>query len=363
VQHPDKENALPEGILVINPGTTSTKVAVFDGENEVWRENIRHDADKLHSFGSVAGQLEYRYKLITAALPADLRGTLEVVVGRGGLLRPLEGGIYNVDSAMLDDVTNARYGEHASNLGPLLAHRFASEMDIPACVIDPVSTDEFPQVARVSGVPGIERKCRSHALNMKAVARRTAKKLNKSFADTRFVVAHLGGGISIGALLGGRIVDVNDGLLGMGPFSPERAGALPLQGVMDFVRDKGYEETKRIFSRASGFMGYLGTSSLEDVEGKIDAGDETASLVYDAMVYQIAKEIGAMAAAMMGGVDAIVLTGGLAHSERLVADLTKYVESLAPVVPLPGEEEMLALAEGGLRFLKGEESAKGYGDS
>ncbi|MFH0883268.1 MAG: butyrate kinase [bacterium] len=354
---------MPQGILVINPGATSTKVAVFDGESEVWRESVRHDPNTLNSFGTVAGQLEYRFQLIAEVLPAPLRGTLDVVVGRGGLLRPLEGGIYKVDSAMLEDVKNARYGEHASNLGPMLAHRFASEMDIPACVVDPVTTDEFLQVARISGVAGIERKCRSHALNMKAVARRTARKLNKPFPETRFVVAHLGGGISIGALLGGRIVDVNDGLLGMGPFSPERAGALPLQGVMDFVRDKGYDESKRIFSRESGFMGFLGTSSFEEVEVRIEAGDEKARLVYDAMVYQIAKEIGAMTAALMSRVDAIVLTGGLANSKRLVNDLMEAIEPLAPVVLLPGEEEMLALAEGGLRFLNGEESAKVYGVS
>ena len=264
---------------------------------------------------------------------------------------------------MLEDVRNARYGEHASNLGPMLAHRFAGELDIPAIVVDPVTTDEFPPMARVSGVPGIERKCRSHALNMKSVAHRTARKLNRKFADTRFVVAHLGGGISIGALLGGRVIDVNDGLLGMGPFSPERSGALPLQGVMDFVRDKGYDETKRIFSRESGLMGYLGTSSLEVVEERIDAGDEAAKLVYDAMVYQIAKEIGAMTAALKGQLDAIILTGGLVNSARLVTDLLNYIEPLGMVVSLPGEEEMLALAEGGLRMLNGEETAKPYGVS
>jgi butyrate kinase len=361
--HPKKEKDVPQGIFVINPGATSTKVAVFDGEKEVWRESVRHDPNTLNSFVTIAGQLDYRYQLIAEALPAALRGKLEVVVGRGGLLRPLEGGIYSVDSEMLEDAINARYGEHASNLGPMLAHRFASELGLPACVVDPVTTDEFPQVARISGVPGIERKCRSHALNMKAVARRTARKLNKPFPETRFVVAHLGGGISIGALHGGRIVDVNDGLLGMGPFSPERAGALPLQGVMDFVRDKGYDETKRIFSRESGFMGFLGTSSLEEVEAKIDGGDEQAKLVYDAMVYQIAKEIGAMTAALMSRVDAIILTGGLANSKRLVNDLKDSIEPLAPVVSLPGEEEMLALAEGGLRFLNGEETAKAYGVS
>jgi len=354
---------VPHVVLVLNPGATSTKVAIFHDDQEVWRESIRHDPDKLNGFGSIAGQLDYRFKLLKEVLPQEHLDGLEIVVGRGGLLRPIEGGIYSVDPFMLRDVREARNGEHASNLGPLLADRFASERGIQAVIVDPVTTDEFTPIARVSGVPGIERKCRSHALNIKAVAHRTAKKLNLSFQSTRFVVAHLGGGISIAALNCGRIVDVNDGLLGMGPFSPERAGALPLQGVIDFVRDKGVEETIRIFSRQSGFMGYFGTSSLEEVEKRIDSGNAEAKLVYDAMIYQITKEIGAMAGALGMKPHAVILTGGLANSERLVEDITQCVEMFAPVFTLPGEEEMLALAEGGLRVLNGEETAKPYGEA
>lgn len=354
---------MSQGILVLNPGTTSTKVAVFDGGEEVWRSDLQHDAADLAPFNRIADQLEYRYGVIAQELPEEWVERLEVVVGRGGLLRPVEGGVYTVNRALIDDVSAARWGEHASNLGPMLARRFATEHNLQAFIVDPVTTDEFPEISRISGVPGIERKCRSHALNIKSVAHRTAKKLGVELKNTRFVVAHLGGGISIAALDGGRIVDVNDGLLGMGPFSPERAGALPLQGVMDLMRDKGFDETRRIFSRQSGLMGYLGTSDLREVESRVEAGDEAAELIYSAMIYQITKEIGAMSAALGGSLDAIIMTGGLTNSETLVQRISEKVEFIAPIELLPGEEEMLALAEGALRVLTGEEQAKVYGES
>lgn len=353
---------MEQGVLVINPGTTSTKIAVFEGDKQVHGDNIRHDAATLHGFGSVAGQLDYRYELIDQAIPAEFRDGWVAVVGRGGLLRPCEGGTYQVDGAMLEDAGKATYGEHASNLGSMLAAKFAEAAAVPALVVDPVSTDDFDELPRISGVPGIARKCRAHALNIKATARRTATEISKPFEETRFVVAHLGGGISIAALDGGKIADVNDGLLGMGPFSPERAGALPLQGVIDLVRDKGYDEAKRIFSRESGFVGYFGTSDLRDVEAKIENGDAQAKLIFDAMVYQIAKEIGAMAAALSGKLDGIVITGGLIHSERLLTSLTARIEFLGPIHLHPGEEEMLAMAEGAMRVIRGEETAKSYGE-
>jgi len=349
-----------ERILVLNPGTTSTKAAVYDGRDLVWSESIAHDATTLHSYGTVAAQLDYRFELINNDIPEHAR-YWAVVIGRGGLLRPLEGGIYAINEAMLGDVTNARHGEHASNLGSLLAKRFADLAGVKAYVVDPVTTDEFGPIARISGVPGIERKCRAHALNIKAVARRTAKELEIAFNESRFVVAHLGGGISIAALENGRIKDVNDGLLGMGPFSPERSGALPLQGVIDLVRDKGYDEAKRIFSKQSGFVGYFGTSDLREVELRIETGDREARLVFQAMVYQIAKEIGAMAASLSGNMHGVILTGGLINSEQLRDLLLSYIEWLPGGVHLhAGEEEMLALAEGGLRVLHGEEEVKAY---
>ena len=353
---------MEQGILVINPGTTSTKIAIFEGDQEVHRDNIRHDAATLHEFGSVAAQLDHRYELIAKDIPEQFRTGWIAVVGRGGLLRPCSGGTYLVDDAMLADAGNGTYGEHASNLGSMLAHKFAEAAGVPAFVVDPVSTDDFDELPRISGVPGIVRKCRAHALNIKATARRTAVQIGKPFEETRFVVAHLGGGISIAALCGGKIADVNDGLLGMGPFSPERSGALPLQGVIDLVRDKGYDEAKRIFSRASGFVGYFGTSDLRDIEKMIDDGDTQAKLIFDAMVYQIAKEIGAMAAALKGELDGVVITGGLIHSDRLLDALTGYINYLKPIHLHPGEEEMLALAEGALRVIRGEETAKSYGE-
>ncbi len=353
---------MSERILIINPGTTSTKVAVFEGDRELWRENIRHDAEELHGFGSVAAQLDHRYELIARRIPDECREGWLAVVGRGGLLRPCEGGTYAVDEKMLDDVREARYGEHASNLGSMLAHRFAGGAKVPAFVVDPVTTDEFEPVARISGVPGIERKCRSHALNIKATARQAAKQIGKPLTQTRFVVAHLGGGISIAALDGGRIADVNDGMLGMGPFSPERAGALPLAGVIDLVRDRGYDEAKRIFARESGFVGYFGTADLEEVERRIESGDERAALILEAMIYQIASEIGAMAATLKGRIDGVVLTGGLVHSGRLRERLREYVSFLGRIFVFAGEEEMLALAQGALRVVRGEETAKTYGE-
>ncbi len=354
---------MEEGILVINPGTTSTKIAVYDGEKEEQKATLRHDSNELHALGSVASQLDFRYQHINKWITETGCNGWVAVVGRGGLLRPCEGGTYQVSENLLDDVRHARWGEHASNLGSMLANKFSSLWNVPAFVVDPVTTDEFKPVSRISGVPGIERKCRSHALNIKATARRAAEELNKPVEETRFVVAHLGGGISIAALHGGRVSDVNDGMLGMGPFSPERAGALPLAGVMDLVREKGYEETKKIFSRESGFVGYFGTSSLEEVEKKIADGDKEAELVLDAMVYQVAKEIGAMTVALDGNIDGIVLTGGMIHSEKLLNAIREKIAFLGRVFEYAGEEEMLALAQGALRVVRGEEKAKIYGES
>ncbi len=353
---------MKEGVLVLNPGTTSTKISVFDGEEEVYRDTVRHDAKTLHGLGSVADQEDHRFMLIDQSIPLEKRQGWVAVVGRGGLLRPCEGGTYAVDDGMLSDARGARYGEHASNLGSILAHRFAEKEGLPAFVVDPVTTDDFDELPRVSGVPGIERKCRAHALNIKATARHAAHKIKMPFEEANFVVAHLGGGISVAALRGGRIADVNDGLLGMGPFSPERAGALPLQGVIDLVRDKGYDEAKRIFSRESGFVGYFGTSDLIEVEKRIENGDGKAKLVFDAMIYQIAKEIGAMVAALKGRVHGLVLTGGLIKSQRLREELLGYISTLAEPFVFEGEMEMQALAEGALRVVRGEETAKRYGE-
>ncbi|MBZ0263554.1 butyrate kinase [bacterium] len=354
---------MKEGILVLNPGTTSTKVAVFDGIAELWRASIEHDTQDIHQFAHIAEQLDYRYNIIRDAIPADYLKNLCAVVGRGGLLRPIAGGTYAVDDELLSDVKAARWGEHASNLGSMLADRFAQQLDIDAYVVDPVTTDEFDEISRVSGVPGIVRKCRAHALNIKATARRAAAELAIPFNEARLVVAHLGGGISIAAIKEGRISDVNDGLLGMGPFSPERSGALPLQGVIDLVRDQGYDRAKEIFSRESGFVGYFGTADLREIEKMIESGDKQASLIWEAMIYQVAKEIGAMAAALQGNIHGVVVTGGLIKSDALLERLNKYISYLGRIFEYRGEEEMLALAEGALRVIRRQEAAKTYGEN
>ncbi len=354
---------MTEAILVINPGSTSTKVAVWEGGQPAVLETVRHPADELARHPRVADQFDLRLAAVQQCVKGWLEpGKLAAVVGRGGPLRPLEGGTYRINDRMLEDLRTAKYSNHASNLGAMIAHHLARQLNIPSFVVDPVTVDEFIPLARVSGFPGIERKCRSHALNIKAVAREAARKIGKPLEKTHFAVAHMGGGLSICALRGGRITDVNDGLLGMGPFSPERAGALPIGALVELCYSGKYdkEELLRRLSSEAGLKGYLGTSDLVDVEKRIVSGDEKAELYYNAMLYQIAKEIGAVCAAMKGNVDGVILTGGMAHSRRLVDTLKEYISFLGPVFVFAGEKEMEALALGALRVLEGEEEAKDY---
>ncbi|MDD4050627.1 MAG: butyrate kinase [candidate division Zixibacteria bacterium] len=351
-------------ILVINPGSTSTKVAVFYGREEVHRQTIEHPADDLARFAHVAEQFDLRLQGIEAwleSLPAaDL--AFDAIAGRGAPLKPLEGGTYIITETMLNDIRTSKYSNHASNLGALLADHFARTYRIPAYITDPITVDNFPDIARVSGVPGIARKCRSHVLNIKAVGWTEATKLGKKLTDVNFIVAHMGGGISIAALAGGLIVEVNDALLGMGPFSPERAGALPIGALVDLCYSGTYtrEEMIALLSYKSGLAGYLGEGDLRKVEEKIVNGDQKAAIIYEAMCYQIAKEIGAAAAALKGRVDGIILTGGMANSKRLTDTVTEYVRFIAPVAVIPGEHEMKSLAEGAIRALTGVETAKVY---
>jgi len=347
-------------VLVINPGSTSTQTALFTRDQEVWREEQQHDPANLDQFAWE--QLGFRFAAIAASLTRIPSGSLAAVVGRGGALKPVAGGTYEVNDAMLDDLQNARYGNHAANLGAILAQQVARRQAVPAFIVDPVTTDEFEPEARLSGVPEIERRCRSHALNIKAVGRQVAADLGLDPAAADFVVAHLGGGISVAALKGGRIVDVNDGLLGMGPFSAERAGALPIEGLLDLAYGGEYtcEKLKQKLSRASGFQGYLGTNDLLVVLDRVATGDEPAQLVYQTMVYQIAKEIGAQAAALGGKQDAVILTGGMARSEKLCDDIKTKVAFLGPTVVISGSLEMSALAQGVWRVLDGEEEARKY---
>ncbi len=314
------------------------------------------------AFTKVLDQLDVREKAVKSFIDDNHVSDIDAVAGRGGLLRPLQGGTYQVNAAMCKDLEESRYGGHASNLGPILAQRLGEMLGAPAYIVDPISVDEYEPSSRISGVPGIERKCRTHSLNIKSVARRCAREMGKALEDTSFVVAHLGGGISVCALSGGRIIDSTDGLLGEGPFSMERAGTLPLAGLVDLFFDKGLtkKEVISLLSEQSGFKGYVGTDRLTDVLEKIQAGDEQAALIFNAMVRQTVKWIGAMIALLKGKTDAAILTGGMINSRLLSDTICTHIEPMVQVRLYPGEFEMGALAEGVLRVLQNLEPGLAY---
>lgn len=352
-------------VLVINPGSTTTKVALYGEEGVKAEQLIEHDVNLLDSFVRLSDQGALRTKAIHDFIAGSglSTGDIIAVVGRGGPLRPLNGGTYHICEAMLRDLRDCRYSEHPSNLGAIIADEIARKLDVKAYIVDPVTVDEFIPEARLSGVPGIERKSRFHALNIRAVSRNVARELGRNLRETNFVVAHLGGGISIAALRGGKTIDVNNGLLGQGPFSPNRAGALPIGDVVDmcFSGDRSREQIRRLFSKDSGLKGYLGTADVREVLHRIDQGDSQALLVYQSMIYQIAKEIGAMAVALRTKhIDAIIITGGIAQSPRVIEDIIDWVGFLAPVKVIPGGYEMVALAMGVFRVIRGEERPLEY---
>lgn len=351
-------------ILVINPGSTSTKIGVFDNERSIFEKTLRHETDKINTFPSIIDQYEFRKRTILETLDQDGMNIskLSAVCGRGGLLRPIEGGTYSVNDQMLTDLRNGFAGQHASNLGGILAYEIAIGLNIPAFIVDPVVVDEMEAIAKVSGVPSIERKSIFHALNQKAVARRVAASLEKKYEDLNLIITHMGGGITVGVHKEGRVIDVNNGLHGDGPFSPERAGTVPAGDLvsMCFSGDFYREEVMKKLVGQGGLVGYLGTNDAVKVEKMINAGDEKAALVYTAMAYQIGKEIGSASAVLKGKVDAIVLTGGLAYGKQFVKDISSYIDWIADVIIYPGENELQALAEGTLRVLRNEEDAKNY---
>lgn len=357
------ESMAREYILVINPGSTSTKAAIFKGEKNLLQKNLSHSAEEVAEFPRVTDQYEYRKKMIFDWLQeADISTkSLSSVVARGGLLRPIPGGTYKVTDMMIEDLKLGIQGEHASNLGGIIAKGIADQEGIPAFIVDPVAADEMDDIARISGMPEAPRRSLVHALNIKAVARRAAKDMGKEFADFNFIIAHLGGGISVAALRKGKIVDVSGADDG-GPFSPERTGALPVGELIKICYSGKYtqEEMKKKILRKSGLVGYLGTNNARDVIKMIESGDKYADLIYDAMTYQIAKEICSMATVLKGEIDAVILTGGLAYSKLLCERIAGRAGFIAPLKIYAGEDEMLALAEGADRVLKGEEKAKIY---
>lgn len=351
-------------ILVINPGSTSTKIAVYEEGGVLVEHTLRHSAEELADFATITDQYPFRQKLVL-----DILGThqiqiesLDAVVGRGGLVYPLEGGCYRVNDRMVKDLRRTVMGEHASNLGALIAKAIADQINIPAFIVDPVVVDELEPLARYSGHPELPRISIFHALNQKAEARRIAKNLGKAYSECNLIVVHLGGGISVGAHKRGKVVDVNNALDGDGPFSPERSGGLPAGQLVKlcFSGTSSQDEIKKMLKGKGGLVAYLGTNNGCEVGDRIAGGDKQAREVFEAMAYQVAKEIGAMAAVLSGDVDAIVLTGGLAHNQIFIDWIVPRVKFIAPVHVVPGEDEMLALYEGALRVLQGEEEAGEY---
>lgn len=349
-------------VLVINPGATSTKVAVFEEERELLKKSIVHTAQELEGFDRVIDQADFRQRAVLEAV-AEGGFRLEdfdAVCGRGGLYRPIPSGTYAVSDRVMQDVEQAPYGEHPSNLGAYLARRIGDLVGIPAFFVDPVCVDEMTEVAHVSGFAEFRRLSQFHALNQKSVGRKAARRLGKSYEEARIIVCHLGGGVSVAAHDHGRVVDVfnvkDEGAMGM-----DRGGGLPVNQLIDYCyAGRSREEVKRTLGRRSGMLSYVGTTDFREICARVVSGDERFTAAYRALVYQLAKDIGAMAAVLHFEVDAIVYTGGMAYEQFFCDDITAYVGRLAPVLRFPGEEEMRALAEGALRVLHGEAQAETY---
>lgn len=350
-------------ILAINPGSTSTKLSIFKDEHCVVTSNLTHSSDEIKKFEKIYDQKDMRTALILEWLEQEniALEDLIAVVGRGGLLRPMPGGTYEITPKMLEDLKIGYQAQHASNLGGVIAYEIARKVNIPALIVDPVAVDEIVDVARISGLPEIPRRSLVHALNIKAVTRRVCAKLNKDFENSTYVVAHIGGGISVSPVKNGRILDVNNANE-EGPFSPERTGGLPVGDLAKLAFSGKYTlpQLKKKLTGEGGLVAYLNTNDGRIVDKMIEEGDEKAELIFKAMAYQIAKEIGAMATVVSGKIDAIILTGGVVYNKRITAWISEMVSFIAPIELVPGEDEMLALAQGALRIVKGEEKAKIY---
>ena len=350
-------------ILVINPGSTSTKLAVYEDLEQVWRTSVFHSAKELAQFHHINEQYAYRRAHVLEALErADIPMAFDAIVGRGGLLRPTPGGVYKIDEKIKHDLWHASV-EHASNLAGLMADEFARQVGCPSFIADPVVTDELRDVARLSGIPEIPRVSVFHALNSRAVSRRYAASVRKRYEELDLVVAHLGGGISVSAHRHGRVVDVNNALDGEGPFSPERAGTVPARQLVDLCFSGKYtqKEIHKLLNGRGGLLAHLGTTDVQTIVRWVHAGNEYHKRVLEAMVYTVAKQIGAMHVALHGHTDAIILTGGIAHNAYVISLLREWIEGLARIVVIPGEDEMGALAMNALGALKGELPLQVYG--
>ncbi len=355
---------MPHTILVLNPGSTSTKVGVFRDEETVFSVSVSHSTSDIERFDTVADQLEYREVAIMDLLADHVVNlkALDCIVGRGGLVRPLPHGTYRVNDRMKEDLRTACYGGHASNLGALLADDLAHKLGIPAYISDPVVVDELSDVARLTGIKSIKRKSIFHALNQRAVALRYAKSKGVRYEDLTLIVAHMGGGVSVGLHARGRVVDVNNALDGEGPFSPERAGSIPAGQLVSlcFSGEHTEHEVRKLLTGHGGLVSLFGVNDMRAIERRAAERDAEAELALRAFDYNVAKEIGSLAAAADGKVDAIILTGGIAHGDNIVASISAKVSWIAPVIAYPGEGELEALRDAGLRILRGEEISVEY---
>lgn len=344
-------------ILAINPGATSTKIGLFKDENMLFKEDISYSLEQLKEYGSINDQYDMRLQSVLSTLEkyrVDM-STLDAIVGRGGLLPPVKAGAYEVNQAILDCLKNNPVVEHASNLGAALA-KGISGMAKDGCrdfIYDPVTVDQFTDIARISGLRGLERKSIGHVLNMRSVAMKVASEMNASYYEKNFIVAHLGGGTTISAHQNGRLIDMLSD--DEGPLSTERTGGLPIKEVINMCYEHTKEEMYAFYRKKGGLISYLGTNDAREIEKMIDHGNKEAELIYEALAYQSSKGIGEMATVLKGKIDAIILTGGLAYSEKLTSWIKASVEFLAPVVLIPGENELQALAMGAKRVISGEE--------
>lgn len=355
---------MSNNLLIINPGSTSTKIGVFQGGKELFQETLRHSTDEIAKYDTIFNQMDFRKSIIINVLKEknfDLN-SLAAIVGRGGMLKPMESGTYKVNDRMLEDLKIGVQGQHASNLGGMLANKIAGELNIPAFIVDPVVVDELDDVARVSGVPELPRVSKFHALNQKAVAKRYAKENGRKYEDLNLIVVHMGGGVSVGTHKDGRVIEVNNALDGEGPFSPERAGTVPVGALIKMCYSGEFTE-KEVYTKIvgkGGYVAYLNTNDARDVLKLVSEGDKNAELYFNAFIYQVSKAVGEMSTVLKGKVDRIILTGGIAYSEKVVEELRKRIGWISEITVYPGEDELLALAEGALRVLNGEEEVKEY---
>jgi butyrate kinase len=354
----------PCRILAINPGSTSTKIAIFEDDREIYKETIDHPAEELRNFKEIQDQLLYRKETVEKSVAAQglALDSVDVFVGRGGGLVPCLGGTYEINETLVDHASRGMSGQHPAQLASQICKLLMDRYGGRGFVVNPPDTDEFEEIARVSGVKGLYRESRIHALNQKEAALRYCKQAGKDYAASRFIICHIGGGVSITAHKNGRMVDSNDIMNGDGPMMPTRSGTLPYLKTLQMAFSGKWTEkelTARL-NRDGGLVDHLGTADAREVERRIREGDSYAKIVYDAMIYQIGKSVGSCACVLEGKVDAIILTGGISASEYLTGALKKYIDWIAPVHILPGEFEMEALAAGALRVLRGEEEPRVY---